>query len=197
MALINYPERNENYLVSPKSEHISLFGDHAARKQCSMSEKKVAAIGKIKCVPLKIHIFYILSFVIIVGALTTNCSQPSSTDTSTSRSSSARSYSRSTESKSIEYKMASINKGGYISESDPTIESFRLILNRLDRECPESRSLLADMIVKTWDMFKERSGRNVSLLWVAQQLNDSVPGGMDRSLKFAEIAAAWLTLASN
>ena len=109
----------------------------------------------------------------------------------------SQSSSQSNDSQLTEYKLACLNKGTSVSKNDPTVEEFRLILNRLDRECPESRSLIGDMIYKAWSMYKEDTGRNPSLLWIAQQLNESVPSGSNKALKFAEIAGAWLTLVGN
>lgn len=94
-----------------------------------------------------------------------------------------------------EYKLASINAGVLVSRDDPNIAWFKTILDRLDRECPESRSLISDMIVFTWNNYKKETGKTPSLKFIAQELNKSLPDGMSGVMKFAEIAAGWLTLA--
>lgn len=95
----------------------------------------------------------------------------------------------------IEHKLAIINKkGDYLPENHSDVEAFKLILNRLDRECPESRQQIADMIVKAHEVYQNDTGRVAELLWVAQQLNESVPDENNKVIKFAEISATWLTL---
>lgn len=134
--------------------------------------------------------FMLITLVIINTSCGSDSYNTSSKGTSEKPLSNTKSY-------SIEHKMATINKGVYVSENDPTVEEFRLLLNRLDRECPESKERIADMIVKTHELYQEQTGRKVTLLWIAQQLNESVPSDMKKSLKFAEIAAAWLVLSKN
>ena len=59
---------------------------------------------------------------------------------------------------------------------------------------PRTRERIADMILSAHERYQEHTGRLATILWVAQQLNESVPDENDKTLKFVEISAAWLTL---
>lgn len=122
-----------------------------------------------------------------------SCSGSSGTSSSGSDSSEYTSLSE----RSIEFKMATLNAGGLVADNDPTIAQFTEILDRLDNICKESRSQIADMIVFAHKDHQKDTGRKVSLLWIAQQLNASLPEGSESlGLQFAEVSAMWLTLAA-
>jgi hypothetical protein len=56
----------------------------------------------------------------------------------------------------IEYKLATIQQGGYVSKDDPLLVRFAQALDRLETKCPEPRERLADMGVKGRDLLRER-----------------------------------------
>ncbi len=58
---------------------------------------------------------------------------------------------------SLEYKLAVIHKGGFVSEDDPLVMQFARALDGLEAKCPETRQQLADMGVKGWELLLERN----------------------------------------
>ena len=94
----------------------------------------------------------------------------------------------------VEYKMAVLNKGSHVDRRDPTVTEFKLILDHLDRERPEPRDRIADMIHKTQSLLKEEKGIQLSLLRVARDLKAAVPPGTDKAVAFAEIASTYVVL---
>ena len=93
----------------------------------------------------------------------------------------------------MEYKLATLNEGGYVPRDDPTVAQFKAILDHLDRECPESREHIGDMIYLAHTMLKEK-GVNVSILKVATDLKSIVPRKANKSVKCAGVAAAYVTM---
>ena len=61
---------------------------------------------------------------------------------------------------SLEYKLAVLDRGGFVADDDPLIARFGRAMDGLEARCPETRERLADMAVKgrrSW--LKSRSTR--------------------------------------
>jgi hypothetical protein len=73
----------------------------------------------------------------------------------------------------LEYKLAAINARTSVSDSDPTITSFRQLLDSLERKTRNDRQHIADVCVHTQAEL-ERRGEPMSLLDTgAQRLHPS------------------------
>jgi hypothetical protein len=57
---------------------------------------------------------------------------------------------------SLEYKLAVVQRGGYVAEDDPLVMRFGRALDRLVSKCPETRQQLADMGVKGRQILSEK-----------------------------------------
>jgi len=48
----------------------------------------------------------------------------------------------------VEYQLAVIDSGGFVPFDDPSIDAYRLVLDRLEPKCSEARRLIADQAVR-------------------------------------------------
>lgn len=76
---------------------------------------------------------------------------------------------------SVEYKLATIQQGGYVSKDDPLVVRFGHVLDRLDSKCPEPRERIADMGVKGRDLLREK-GIQEPLVSTFENWGASIPG---------------------
>ncbi|MCK4430984.1 MAG: hypothetical protein KAW19_06745 [Candidatus Aminicenantes bacterium] len=95
---------------------------------------------------------------------------------------------------SIEYKLATINAGGYVPKDHVTVNRFRNLLNQLSKTYVENQQQIADMSVRAQQILKER-GISESLLNIMQGMNQIFPRKVENQ-KYAEYSAAYLTLRS-
>jgi hypothetical protein len=93
---------------------------------------------------------------------------------------------------SLEYKLASINKGYSVSKEDVTIARFRYLLDAIDAKTPESRQQVADMLVTAQQLLHDKHGKDIELLELAEGANTAIP---DRAnISFAEALAALIQM---
>jgi hypothetical protein len=102
---------------------------------------------------------------------------------------------RSASEASLEYKLAVLQKGGYVSDDDPMMRRFAGVLDRLEAKCPESRQQLADMGVRGRELLSN-SGLNEPLLTVFENWQAAIPdtnedGGVGPC---ADVLAIYVTL---
>jgi len=71
---------------------------------------------------------------------------------------------------SLEYKLATINAGGYVSKDHVTVSQFRGLLDKLSSTYRENRQQVADISVKTQELLKE-NGVKESLFNIMKGLN--------------------------
>jgi|TARA_B100000315_G_C14165172_1_gene401901 transglutaminase-like putative cysteine protease len=93
----------------------------------------------------------------------------------------------------LEYKLAIINKDGYVSKNDITVTRFRYLLDNLERKCTNTREDICDVMVYVQKTLREKYGREASLLAITEGVNDSIPNGIDK-VDCAEIAVAYMQL---
>jgi hypothetical protein len=48
----------------------------------------------------------------------------------------------------LEYQLATINKGGYVSKNDITVTRFRYLIESLDKKCINTKKDIADVVVQ-------------------------------------------------
>lgn len=97
-------------------------------------------------------------------------------------------------SESLEYKLATINAGGYVSKDHITVARFRSLLNQLSATFVEDKQQIADMSVTAQNLLK-KDGIQESLINIMEGMNQFFPRKIDNQ-KYAEYAAAYVQLRS-
>ena len=97
-------------------------------------------------------------------------------------------------SESLEYQLASINAGGYVSEDHITVARFRSLLNQLSSAYIENKQQIADMSVTAQQLLK-KEGVAESILNIMEGMNQLFASRIENQ-KYAEYAAAYVTLRS-
>jgi hemolysin activation/secretion protein len=92
-----------------------------------------------------------------------------------------------------EYKLALINKGGYVREDDTTVNRFRFLLNRIESNTQNTRQEISDMTVKAWQILQSDYGKTVTLLQVMEEANDAV-GPETKGMNYADIMSMLIVL---
>ena len=95
---------------------------------------------------------------------------------------------------SLEYKLATINAGAYVSKDDITVARFRSLLNQLSATFIENKQQIADMSVTAQNLLK-KEGVQESLMNIMEGMNQLFPRKIENQ-KYAEYAAAYVTLRS-
>ena len=95
----------------------------------------------------------------------------------------------------VEYKLATIQQGAYISGDDPLVARFGQALDRLESKCLEPRERLADMSLKGRELLTEK-GIYEPLVSTVENWGASIPDGVTKGAvgPCADILAAYVTL---
>ena len=96
---------------------------------------------------------------------------------------------------SIEYQLAVISAGGYVTEDDLTVTRFRYLLDHVQSKTGYSRQDIADMTVKARDILRRKYGRDVNLLKLMDESWKTL--SLDSGIKYEEILAANIQLLAN
>lgn len=126
-----------------------------------------------------------LAIIIILSLAFPTEEKPSPTKTQTRSS--------KVQSSSIEYMLATIDKG-YVSRDDISIARFRSLLQQLDVKFVESKKQIGDMSVTAQNLLKEE-GVKESLMNIMEGMNQLF-SGTPENLKYAEYASAYVVLRS-
>jgi len=94
--------------------------------------------------------------------------------------------------KSLEYMLATINDGGYVSEDHITVARFRSLLQQLSATYIENPQQIADMSVKAKELLKN-DGIDEKLMNIMEAMNKLFPKKIENQ-KYAEYIAAYVTL---
>ena len=92
----------------------------------------------------------------------------------------------------LEYKLATINAGGYVSKEHVTVARFRSLLNQLSVIFVEDKQQIADMSVTAQNLLK-KEGVEESLINIMEGMNQLFSKKIENQ-KYAEYAAAYVTL---
>lgn len=92
----------------------------------------------------------------------------------------------------IAFKLASIDKDKIINRDDVLVNRFRYLLQILDDKTSETKVQIADMTVKAQQILRDEYGKEVSLLFLMENVNDAIPSGAN--VKYAEIISAYILL---
>ena len=97
-------------------------------------------------------------------------------------------------SESLEYQLATINAGGYVSRDHITVARFRSLLGQLSSTYVENKQQIADMSVKAQQLLR-KDGVEESLLNIMEGMNQIFASRIENQ-KYAEYAAAYVSLRS-
>jgi len=124
----------------------------------------------------------------------TSSSQSTSTDTSSGTQNSSDSQkSTSTDEYTIEYKLAVIDKGGYLDEDDPIVSQYRIAINNLKPKVNNTETEISDIAVRAQEILRDDHGINLTILKILRDFDASIPDGTEK-FDLVEIAAAYMTL---
>ncbi len=99
---------------------------------------------------------------------------------------------RQSVSESLEYNLALINAGGYVSSDDITIARFRYLLEVLAGKTKNSKQQIADMSVFSVEKLRKEYGLKVRLLDLMEGVNRDIPEGAKAD--YAEVLSVYVHL---
>lgn len=95
----------------------------------------------------------------------------------------------------IEYKLAVIDEGGSVSTDDPVIDRYAAALDNAENVCPESRSMLSDIAVRSVQLLDENvPGHSENALSMLQAIHEAASGGDGLGIECTEVAATIVVL---
>ena len=104
----------------------------------------------------------------------------------------AKTPSSQVKAESLEYKLATIEKG-FVSRDDIIITRFKSLLEQLDEKYFENKQDIADLTVRAQEILRDKSGINESLLNIMEGMNRLFYVNT-ANLKYLEYATAYITL---
>ncbi|HEV7747267.1 MAG TPA: hypothetical protein VGO56_19885 [Pyrinomonadaceae bacterium] len=88
---------------------------------------------------------------------------------------------------SLEYKLAVIDEGGYVDESDQRVARIRYLLSELERKTTNNRQQIAHITVSTQQKGREYYGKDIKVIDIMEGTNKAIPEG--RKMDYGEVAA--------
>ncbi|MCH8819261.1 MAG: hypothetical protein IIB03_02955 [Acidobacteria bacterium] len=92
---------------------------------------------------------------------------------------------------SIEWELATVNANERVSTNHPTIDEFRILLDRLEGKCSNSRREIADICMMGYLYLKER-GNLDTLLEFTEKVDDAIPEDLDVAMDLTQLVRAML-----
>lgn len=92
-----------------------------------------------------------------------------------------------------EYKLAVIDKGGYLEEDDLIVTEYKRVLNSLEGKVINDEVEIGDIVVTTQEILREDYNINLSILKIMKDLDASIPDDVE-NLDLEEIATAYIVL---
>ena len=87
--------------------------------------------------------------------------------------------------------MATVNANERVSTNHPTIDEFRILLDRLEGKCSNSRREIADICMMGYLYLKER-GNLDTLLEFTEKVDDAIPEDLDVAMDLPQLGRAML-----
>lgn len=97
--------------------------------------------------------------------------------------------------KSLEYMLASINKGYPVDDDDISVKRFRFLLDSLEKKTTNTRQQIADYTVNTQNIAREKYGKEIKLIDLMEQANKAIPYG--QKMDYNEIVVLTMVLMVN
>ena len=95
----------------------------------------------------------------------------------------------------IEYKLAVVDQGGFVSTDDPVIDRYASALDRAEAVCPEGRTMLSDIAVGAVQLLDENvPGHSETALSMLQAITLAASGNEDLGIECTGIAATIIVL---
>lgn len=79
---------------------------------------------------------------------------------------------------SIEYQLASLQRGGQVSPTDPLIQRFATVLTSLQSKCSDSRLEIGNEAVRVWQLLQQRGVPGATLLGLMVDADAALPAGV-------------------
>ena len=92
---------------------------------------------------------------------------------------------------SLEQELAIVNANDQVSSNHPTLDEFRILLDRLERKCFTSRREIADICMMGYLYRKERGSLD-TLLEFTQQVDEVIPDHVDLAVDLAQLVLAMI-----
>ncbi len=92
-----------------------------------------------------------------------------------------------------EYKLAVIDKGGYLEEYDPIVSEYKIVLDNLKSKVINDEMEIADTVVKAQEILREEHQINLQILKIMKDLDASIPEDI-KNLDLVEITSAYIVL---
>jgi hypothetical protein len=84
-----------------------------------------------------------------------------------------------------------VNANDQVSSNHPTLDEFRILLDRLERKCFNSRREIADICMMGYLYRKERGSLD-TLLEFTQQVDEVIPDHVDLAVDLAQLVLAMI-----
>lgn len=95
----------------------------------------------------------------------------------------------------IEYKLAVVDAGGFVATDDPVIDRYATALDNAESVCPEGRTMLSDIAVRSVQLLDENvPDHNENALSMLRAIHDAASGGQELGVECTEIAATLIVL---
>lgn len=95
----------------------------------------------------------------------------------------------------IEYQLAVVDTGGFVATDDPVIDRYATALDNAESVCPEGRTMLSDIAVRSVQILDENvPGHNENALSMLRAIHEAASGGQGLGVECTEIAATLIVL---
>ena len=92
---------------------------------------------------------------------------------------------------SIEWEMAIVHAHDQVPSTHPTVDEFRILLDRLEKKSSNSRRDIAD-ICMTGYLYRKERGNLDTLLEFTQKVDEAVPDDVDVAVDLTQLVRAML-----
>jgi hypothetical protein len=93
--------------------------------------------------------------------------------------------------RSIEWELAIVNANDQVASNHPAINEFRILLDRLEKKCSNSRQDIAD-ICMTGYLYRKERGNLDTLLEFTQKVDEAVPDHFEGAVDLTQLVRAML-----
>ena len=132
----------------------------------------------------------LVGFLVVVG-LCNNLTRDDETRTVATEE--PRQQPREASTQTLEYKLATIDAGGFVREDDPSVARIRTLLGNLERKFSESQQQIGDMTVRAVEMLRDEKGVVQSIVDILEGMN-RITTSSSGELKYAEMVSAYIVL---
>jgi hypothetical protein len=92
-----------------------------------------------------------------------------------------------------EYRMAALDAGWKIEETDPSINRYRYLINTISRKTGEPKERISDITYNGQQELFNRYGKEITLLEIMEQANIAL-SGVNAKISYAEVVSALIVL---